>query len=133
MTRAPPVKRGRMPSRRRARGPAMLANAPKLRQDAHMDFAAAGLLDGLEGDERAAREQLLESLVEEGFSLEELQAAVAEDRLVGFASELVDPPRPVLEPGIEHRLGPACPQQLGAMRAQVRDRPDRDHRPVSRS
>ena len=46
-----------------------------------MDFAAAGLLDGLEGDERAAREQLLESLVEEGFSLEELQAAVAEDRL----------------------------------------------------
>jgi adenylate cyclase len=59
----------------------MLANALRLRQDAGMDFAAAGLLEGLEGDERAAREQLLESLVEEGFSLEQLQTAVAEDRL----------------------------------------------------
>ena len=46
-----------------------------------MDFAAAGLLQGLEGKERTAREQLLESLVEKGFSLEQLQTAVAEDRL----------------------------------------------------
>ena len=47
-----------------------------------MDFAAAGLLDGLEGDERAARLELLEPLAADGVSLEELQAAVAEDRLV---------------------------------------------------
>jgi adenylate cyclase len=46
-----------------------------------MDFAAAGLLDGLEGDERAARERLLEQLAEAGFTQDELEAAVAEDRL----------------------------------------------------
>jgi adenylate cyclase len=46
-----------------------------------MDFAAAGLLDDLEGEERAAREQLLERLVDAGFTQEELQAAVAENRL----------------------------------------------------
>jgi adenylate cyclase len=54
-----------------------------------MDFAAAGLLDGLKGDERAAREQLLKSLVADGFSLEELQAAVAEDRLALLPVERV--------------------------------------------
>jgi adenylate cyclase len=46
-----------------------------------MDFAAAGLLDGLDRDDRAARERLLERLVAEGVPLEELKAAVAEDRL----------------------------------------------------
>jgi hypothetical protein len=44
---------------------------------ASVDFAAAGLLDGLEGDERAARLELLERLAADGVSLEELQAAVA--------------------------------------------------------
>ncbi len=47
-----------------------------------MDFDAAGLLDGLEGHERAARLELLERLAADGVSLEELQAAVTEDRLV---------------------------------------------------
>jgi adenylate cyclase len=46
-----------------------------------MDFAAEGLLDDLDGKQRAARQQLLERLVADGFSLEELKAAVAEDRL----------------------------------------------------
>jgi adenylate cyclase len=46
-----------------------------------MDFAAAGLLDGLEGEERAARERLLEQLADAGFTQAELQDAVAEDRL----------------------------------------------------
>jgi adenylate cyclase len=46
-----------------------------------MDFAAAGMLDGLEGDERASREQLLKRLAAEGYTVEQLQAAVAEDRL----------------------------------------------------
>ncbi len=46
-----------------------------------MDFAAAGLLDGLEGAEREARERLLSQLAAEGVGLEELRAAVAEDRL----------------------------------------------------
>jgi len=46
-----------------------------------MDFAAAGLLDGLEGDERAARLQLLERLAADGVGIGDLKAAVAEDRL----------------------------------------------------
>ena len=46
-----------------------------------MDFAAAGLLAGLDGETRAEREQLLARLAGEGFTLEELKAAVAEDRL----------------------------------------------------
>jgi adenylate cyclase len=46
-----------------------------------MDFVALGLLDGLEGDERAGREQLLARLAQEGFSAQELSAAVREDRL----------------------------------------------------
>jgi adenylate cyclase len=46
-----------------------------------VDFAAAGLLDGLDGEARAAREQLLARLADEGFTLEELKGAVAEDRL----------------------------------------------------
>jgi adenylate cyclase len=54
-----------------------------------MDFAAAGLLDGLDGEERAAREQLLARLVGEGVSLEELRAAVAEDRLALLPLERV--------------------------------------------
>jgi adenylate cyclase len=46
-----------------------------------VDFADAGLLDGLEGDERAAREELLASLSKDCFTLDELRQAVAEDRL----------------------------------------------------
>jgi adenylate cyclase len=48
-----------------------------------MDFAAEGLLDGL-ADERARAERiaLLEELLADGVSLEELKEAVAEDRLV---------------------------------------------------
>ncbi len=54
-----------------------------------MDFAAAGLLDGLEGEDRAARERLLERLLAEGATLEELRAAAAEGRLVLLAVERV--------------------------------------------
>ncbi len=46
-----------------------------------MDFAGAGLLDELEGEDRAARERLLERLLDEGFTTEELQDAVKDDRL----------------------------------------------------
>jgi hypothetical protein len=34
-----------------------------------MDFEAEGLLDGLDGEERPAREQLLARLADEGFEL----------------------------------------------------------------
>jgi adenylate cyclase len=46
-----------------------------------MDFADAGLLDGLEGDERAARLELLERLTADGVPIDELRAAIDEDRL----------------------------------------------------
>jgi adenylate cyclase len=54
-----------------------------------MDFAQAGLLDGLEGDERAAREHLLEQLVADGYSVDELKAAAADDRLALLPLERV--------------------------------------------
>jgi adenylate cyclase len=47
-----------------------------------VDFESAGLLEGLDGQERAARLSLLERLAKDGVGLEELQRAVAEDRLV---------------------------------------------------
>jgi adenylate cyclase len=46
-----------------------------------MDFAAAGLLDGLQGRDREAREALLTRLCHAGATLDELTAAVEEDRL----------------------------------------------------
>ncbi len=46
-----------------------------------MDFADAGLLDGLEGDERAARLELLTRLTADGVPIDELRAAIDEDRL----------------------------------------------------
>jgi adenylate cyclase len=46
-----------------------------------MDFAAEGLLDNIDGGARASREQLLEQLVEQGFTLDEMKAAIKENRL----------------------------------------------------
>ena len=46
-----------------------------------MDFAGEGLLDGLAGDARSSREQLLRRLADDGFTLAQLREAVAEDRL----------------------------------------------------
>jgi adenylate cyclase len=46
-----------------------------------IDFESEGLLDGLEGDAREARRELLERLAGEGVSLEELREAVAAGRL----------------------------------------------------
>jgi adenylate cyclase len=45
------------------------------------DFDAEGLLDGLDGEAREARLELLRELEEDGVELEELRAAVEEDRL----------------------------------------------------
>ena len=54
-----------------------------------MDFSEANLLDGLEGEDRAARERLLERLAREGYSLEDLKAAIEEDRLALLLVERV--------------------------------------------
>jgi adenylate cyclase len=53
------------------------------------DFEAEGLLDGLDGEVRAARQRLLVQLFEDGASLEQLRGAVAEDKLVILSAELV--------------------------------------------
>jgi adenylate cyclase len=46
-----------------------------------IDFEGEGLLDGLQGDAREARCDLLEQLADDGVTLEEMKQAVAEDRL----------------------------------------------------
>ena len=54
-----------------------------------IDFAAEGLLDGLEGDARDARVELLEQLEADGVSLEELRAATRDGRLLFIGAERV--------------------------------------------
>ena len=54
-----------------------------------MDDDKAELLEGLEGERRAARERLLERLAGEGFSAQELRQAAAEDRLALLPVERV--------------------------------------------
>ena len=57
------------------------------------DFESEGLLEGLEGDAREARLELLRELEDDGVSLEELRAAVEEDRIALLPVERVyDPP-----------------------------------------
>jgi adenylate cyclase len=53
------------------------------------DFAAEGLLDGLTGDERAARAELLAQLHAAGVPMAELRSAVAEERLALVPVDLV--------------------------------------------
>ncbi len=58
-----------------------------------VDFESEGLLDGLDGHAREARLELLTELHEDGVPLEELRAAVEEDRLALLPVERVyDPP-----------------------------------------
>ncbi|MGI8557645.1 MAG: adenylate/guanylate cyclase domain-containing protein [Solirubrobacteraceae bacterium] len=52
-----------------------------------MDFAAHGLLDGLEGPDRASRERLLERLLAAGASLEELQNGTQTGTLVFLGAD----------------------------------------------
>jgi adenylate cyclase len=54
-----------------------------------IDFAAEGLLDGLQGVNRAARLELLEQLAADGIALEELRAATRDGRLLFVAAERV--------------------------------------------
>lgn len=82
-----------------------------------VDFAAEGLLDGLDGDARAARERLLRELSGEGVGLDELKRACEEDRLAllpvdrALQAEARYTPRDVSE----HSGLP--PEQLRATRA----------------
>jgi adenylate cyclase len=53
------------------------------------DFEAEGLLEGLDGEARTARLELLRQLHADGFTLEELRQAVEEERLVLLPVERV--------------------------------------------
>ena len=74
-----------------------------------MDFNP--LLDGLKGEDRAARERLLERLADEGYSLEDLKAAVEEDRLALLLVERVLGGRYTAEE-LEERTGFPAAQML---------------------
>jgi adenylate cyclase len=52
-----------------------------------IDFAAEGLLDGLQGDDRVTRLELLEQLAADGISLDELRAATRDGRLLFVGAE----------------------------------------------
>src|SRR5436190_23022023 len=52
-----------------------------------VDFAAEGLLEGLDDEARAARERLLRRLTDSGVGLDELKRAADEDRLVLLPAE----------------------------------------------
>lgn len=51
------------------------------------DFAAEGLLDGLEGEARSAREDLLRTLEDEGVAAEDIRAAAQDGRLMFLLAE----------------------------------------------
>ena len=55
--------------------------------EAAPDFAALGLLDGLEGEARSARLGLLQALYDDGSSVDELRRAAAEGRLALLPAE----------------------------------------------
>ncbi len=67
----------------------MLANVVAIREDAAMDFEAEGLLHGLQGEAREQRRTLLQRLLADGFSREEVMKAVRENRLALLPVERV--------------------------------------------
>jgi adenylate cyclase len=54
-----------------------------------VDFEKEGLLDGVDGDDREARRELLDQLTADGVTLDQLKRAVAEDRLALLPVDLV--------------------------------------------
>src|SRR3954462_9805647 len=83
-----------------------------------VDFASEGLLDGLDGEARAARLELLERLHAEGATLDELRAAVADGLLVFLLAPRPPRPRPPPPPP-----SPSPPARRATARATSRARP----------
>jgi adenylate cyclase len=94
-----------------------------------MDWAAEGLLDGLEDqDARAARVRLLDKLSASGVTVAELRAAVAQERLVLLPIEraLASPARYTLAE-LRERAGTGpeeTAQRLGALGVSVPEDPE---------
>jgi adenylate cyclase len=108
----------------------MLAEADSFREDDGMDFAAAGLLDGLDGEERASRKQLLQQLSADGVGLDELKTAVAEDRLALLPVERVLGGR-FSSREIQERTGVPADLMLRIRRVQGLPEPGPDDRAFS--
>jgi adenylate cyclase len=77
---------------------------------ADVDIEALGLLDGLEGDARAERAQLIAWLLERGFSIDHIRASVAAPlmlpayRVLGDDGELVSAREVCESTGVELEL-----------------------------
>jgi adenylate cyclase len=82
-----------------------------MRNHPGVDFDADGLLDGLEGEDRAARERLLDKLCAEGYTVDELKEAVREDRLALLLVDRVLGGRYTARE-LEERTGLTAPQLL---------------------
>jgi len=94
-----------------------------------MDFAAEGLLDGIDDEHcRAERIALLEELAADGATLEELRQAVAEDRLVflrverALGTERYTPREVAALVGIDAETGLRYRQALGLPRPDLDER-----------
>ena len=57
-----------------------------------IDFAAEGLLEGLEGQARAERLTLLEELTADGIPLSELRRTTASGTILFLSADRTDPP-----------------------------------------
>jgi adenylate cyclase len=95
-----------------------------------MDWEAEGLLEGLEDDRaREARQKLLDELHDDGCDLEELRAAVAEDRLALLPVErLVGGEPRYTAPEVAERSGTDLEFLEATRRALGLAVPDRDQR-----
>jgi adenylate cyclase len=93
--------------------------------DLTQEFTSAGLLDGLEGRERQARLALLTELAGEGFSIEDLKQAAAEDRLGLLPVDLVLGGEPIYTPAeVAELAGVPLDFLLGVRRAMGLAIPD---------
>ena len=91
-----------------------------------VDIEASGLLDGLEGDARAERAELIEWLLQEGFSVERIRDEVAPmllpaGRFVGDDGVRVSARQICEETGIDLELLEAVQRALGQPRSEDPD------------
>ena len=91
-----------------------------------VDIEASGLLDGLEGDARAERAELIEWLLQEGFSVERIKDEVAPmllpaGRVVGDDGVRVSARQICAETGIDLELLEAIQRALGLPRSEDPD------------
>ncbi|MGX9787229.1 adenylate cyclase regulatory domain-containing protein [Mycobacterium sp. MMS18-G62] len=90
------------------------------------DLEASGLLDGLEGQARAERAELIEWLLGEGFTVEQIRGAVAPmllpaGRIVGDDGVRVSARQICAETGIDLELLEAIERAMGLPRAEDPD------------